>query len=183
MINLLITAHAEGDLAYLPRLFTVLKQVRTDSFCIDTGRAWSAESWECAVTGNRAPYIVFDAMAYHTVFADGLDASTRDLLQAQMLTQLVVEQGQLMTSVQPLTFRRDIHLQHPIFKDHVLYLPLPPKGIIQQITILDETIQQIKTIDIPSSALPDPTIAATVEFVVGEARYYLKKQGKTHESG
>jgi hypothetical protein len=31
--------------------------------------------------------------------------------------------------------------------------------------------------DLPPNTLPDPTIAATVEFVVGEARYFQKKQG------
>lgn len=178
MIDLLITAHAEGDLAYLPRLFSVLKQVRENAFCIDTGRAWSAESWVCAATENRAPYIVLDAMAYHTVFADGLDAPNRDLLQSQMMTRLVFERGQLITGEHTLPFKRDIHLQAPAFKDGILFLPLPPKGIIQQVTVSGETIKQIKTIEVPSSALPDPTIAATVEFVVGEARYYLKKQGK-----
>ncbi len=178
MINLLITAHTEGDLPYLPRLFSVLKQVRENAFCIDTGRAWSAESWVCAATGNRAPYVVFDAMGYHTVFADGLDAPNRDLLQTQMMTQLVFEQGQLVTSAYTLMLKRDLHLQTPVFKDRILFLPLPPKGIIQQVTVSGETIEQIKTIEVPPSVLPDPTIAATVEFVVGEARYYLKKQGK-----
>lgn len=182
MIHLLVTAHIGGDLAYLPPLFAVLAQSRrslnTRPFLIDTGLAWSAESWVCAATGNRAPYIVLDAMAYHVAFADGLDAPKRDALQMQMMTRLVIEQAQITENEQVLKLKRDASLPAPVFQDQVLILNLPPKGIIQHLIVSLEAHQIVHnySIEVPSNTLPDPTIAATVEFVVREARYYIKKR-------
>lgn len=179
-MHLLITANIGGDLAYMPRLFTVMKHLKqslaTKVFLIDAGRACSEESWVCVATENRAPFIVMDGMAYNIAFADGLTPQRRDFLQEQMFTRLIFETGEVTYEDITLTIQRKFDLTEPVLENHLLKLPLPPKGIIQHLEINQNSIHQNELIEVPLTILPDPTITATVEFVMGEARYYLKKQ-------
>lgn len=67
-LTLLYTANLAGRLALLPRLFTLIRQVRAAAngpvALIDLGGSCAPDSWECAATEGRAALVVFDAMGY-----------------------------------------------------------------------------------------------------------------------
>lgn len=178
----LVTAHLGGDLAFMPKMFTVIKRLKqtlnTKVFLVDTGLAWSSESWVSAVTQHRAPYMVLDGMAYHLAFADGLDARSRAILQPHMFVQLIENEGQLTHETFALTVRREAALVEPQWAENGLILPMPPKGQILQVQLDPEKSQvvDVAKIDVPPNTLPDPSITATVNFVVSEAHHYVKKQ-------
>jgi len=67
-LTLLYTANLAGQLALLPRLFTLIRQVRAAAngplALIDLGGSCASDSWECAATEGRAALVVFDTMGY-----------------------------------------------------------------------------------------------------------------------
>ncbi len=67
-LTLLYTANLAGQLALLPRLFTLIRQVRVAAdgpvALIDLGGSCAPDSWECMATEGRAALVVFDAMGY-----------------------------------------------------------------------------------------------------------------------
>lgn len=67
-LAVLYTANLAGRLDLLPRLFTVIRQVKAiaggPTALIDLGNSCSPEAWECAATEGRAVLSVLDAMGY-----------------------------------------------------------------------------------------------------------------------
>lgn len=182
MIYLFVTGHCEGDLGYLPRLHTALQQRITQlgskAYRIDAGRAWSAASWICQATENRAPYIILDAMGFDIAFADGLRADGFEKLEDQLMMRLADpnQLAQLETPIAELLLRVDESSVQAQISDGVLSLPIPAFGQILQLGFVGATIQQQDILTVEPSTLPDATIAGTIEFVMSEARYYQKNQ-------
>lgn len=182
MFQLLITAQHRGDFAYLPRLFSQIKQLKRSLegkvFLIDTGLAWSAESWVCVATENRAPYLVMDAMGYNFAFADGL--VTESLIRLRMMVQVellpVGSMIRLTFEDQLLEIAVNPALEEPTLAGQRLTLNHPARGTIRHMIISQNTLQQDHVITVNRKLPPDPTIAGTVEFVEGEARYYLNNR-------
>lgn len=173
---LLITAHLEGRINDLPRVYTALQRLRRavaeKCLLIDTGLAWSEDAWACQATENRAPYIVLDAMGYHMAFADGLNEESRAKLAAQVQVNLVAGDT---AEIEGIQLARDAQIQAPYLESGRLMLPLPPRYTILAVHYADGEILAVESHNIGADALPDATIAGTVEFVESEARYYAKK--------
>ena len=74
-VTLLATAHLAGELALLPRLFTLITQERRAAagpvILLDLGDTCSAESWVCRATLGRAPFLVLDSMGYDAALIGG----------------------------------------------------------------------------------------------------------------
>ncbi|MFC1959874.1 hypothetical protein ACFLYO_04110 [Chloroflexota bacterium] len=67
-LTLLYTANVLGQLDRLPRLFSLIQQVRTAAdtltLLVDLGNSCHADAAICAATEGRAALLVFDAMGY-----------------------------------------------------------------------------------------------------------------------
>mgnify|MGYP000070612447 CR=1 FL=1 len=84
-LSILYTHNLRGDLAMLPRLYTLLRQLRAQAqrfededdvlvcalqpparrtLLIDLGNSCAANVWHCAATGGRSTLILLDAMGY-----------------------------------------------------------------------------------------------------------------------
>jgi hypothetical protein len=87
-VSLLYTAALEGRLAFLPRLFTRIRQERASAAGItllaDLGRSCAPGAWICGATGGRAMLVAMDAMGY-----DVFHIGPQDMLYTQ---PAVVEQ-------------------------------------------------------------------------------------------
>jgi len=195
-LDVFVTAHIEGDLDLMPRLYTAIRGAKDTvpgaSLLIDTGRAWDAKSWICGATENRAPYFVLDAMGYDAAFADGLVHF--DKLHGELQMQLLVPEAQFAYDVNGVKLSLGVatNTDEAAIQSGQVRLPMPSQGVIlhltldltqdsapQQIiqqTIIQQTIIQQTIIRLTDAHLPDPTIAGAVEFIVSEARYYQKKR-------
>lgn len=179
LLHLLVTANSAGDLDYFPRLYRVLRDLRARLggviWLIDTGGAWSSDVWLCAATENRAAYLILDAMGYTLAFADGLTLANFDKLSGQVLMRL-----QPADQIASMTYAEMLLYLGLGGDTELLNLPQPPKGTIQQLDIdpLSGEVVGQKSHDVPADTLPDATIAATLEFISSEARYYQKQQQK-----
>ena len=187
-MHVLVTANIQGELDMLPRLYTAIRRIK-DSIdgtvlLIDTGRAWSPNSWICRATENRAPYIALDAMGYDAAVADGLSPQEFDKVSAQVQMQLVVPgvQFNFASNAVGLSFVPDESAETVSIQSARVRLPLPSQGAILHLKLENQTIAQQHTISITDTTPPDPTIAGAVEFIVSEARYYQKKRDTPHES-
>lgn len=116
-LSILYTGHLRGDLELLPRLFTFLRQLRTQAqrfedeadvdvcalqppvrrvLLVDTGDSCSAEVWHCLVTGGRSTIMVLDAMGYDAVQVSGaLAPEARAKLADAVQLALVDADGRL----------------------------------------------------------------------------------------
>jgi hypothetical protein len=183
-IDVLVTANIQGNLDSLPRLYTALRRIKDSApgtvLLMDVGRAWSANSWICQMTENRAPYIALDAMGYDAAFVDGLSPTEFDKVNAQVQTQLVVSgvQFNFVLDAVGLSFVPDESASEATMQSARVRLPMPSQGTIHhlRLDVIGQTIAQQHTIPIDATILPDPTIAGAVDFIVSEARYYQKKR-------
>lgn len=179
LLHLLVTANSAGDLDYFPRLYRALRDLRGRLggavWLIDTGGAWSADEWLCVATENRAAYLILDAMGYTLAFADGLTVANFEKLSGQVLMQL-----QPADQIAQMTHAEKVLYLGLGGETELLNLPQPPKGRIQQLDIdpLSGALIGQTAHDMPLETLPDATIAATLEFISSEARYYQKQQQK-----
>jgi hypothetical protein len=98
-VTLLYTANLRGDLAYLPRLATVIQRERRTAegptLLLDLGDTCSPDSWVCRATQGRAPFLVLDAMGYDAALIGGPEqapippASLRRLMDQLVMAVIV----------------------------------------------------------------------------------------------
>jgi hypothetical protein len=185
-LDVFVTANMQGDLDMLPRLYTAIRRARelvpNTALLIDTGRAWSAESWVCTATENRAPYFALDAMGYDAAFADGLSLAEFDKLRGELQMQLLASEAQFDYALNGvnLSFGVATNTDAASMQSGLVRVPMPTRGLILHMTLDAQTITQQTVLRLTDAHLPDPTIAGAVEFIVSEARYYQKK--REHES-
>lgn len=163
---------------------------------LDLGNSCASEVWHCAATGGRSTLMVLDAMGYHAA-AVQLTNEGRERLKANTLTTAVVDEN---------TYWQDDGVLITLDKKggealpyHYLRVVLTPSGKTQ----LGEKLLELEKVnagqigmaridltgkprliaqgifEIPSGTLPDPTIAATVDFVTDEARYFQRTGSST----
>ncbi|HLA45393.1 MAG TPA: hypothetical protein VJZ27_18230 [Aggregatilineales bacterium] len=186
IVEILVSARIQGDLEYMPRLFTAIRELKMTlpykALLIDTGQSASADSPICVMTENRAPYIVMDAMGYHFAFDDSMTLDNRERVQAGVQLRLIDSRETAIV----MLGRYQLHVEcdptktdQPRIENNKLILPLPEKYTILHLTLAVDTMQimQTSTTMVSEDPLPDSTIAGTVEFVIGEARYYQRKRG------
>lgn len=191
-ISFLYTAGLRGDLHLLPRLYTFIKTLRGEFNpvqLLDLGDACTPESWHCAATGGRSMLIALDGMGFTAANASALDAENYTRLLDQVTLALVTEQqpqvrGDCVFALQPtagdghlcviLTPAASTHLA-----DGILYLQNISAGQIGVVRVSIGTTSELLSAeirDLPPGTAPAPTIAGVVDFVIGEARYYQKRQ-------
>jgi hypothetical protein len=178
-------------------MLCMVEPVNYRTLLLDLGQSCAAGVWHCDLTGGRSTLIVLDAMGYHAANVAGfLSADGRANLEGQVSVALV--------DVAHTWQQDDIFVTNgsrrgePPVRPYSLHIALTPAtstrvegntlhlasvnagqvGMAQVGTTGGTmTLLAHEVFDLPANTLPDPTIAATVEFVVGEARYYEKKQG------
>ncbi len=200
LIPVLYTANLRSDLALLPRVATQLKHIRQQYgvnpppiLMLDLGNAWSDEQWVSQITEHRAPYIILDAMGYTAIYADGLDIGgilgLQEVVQAHLMNATMTyhwkkrdmslyigNQGPLPRiswSPQPVSE----HLYEHTSQHLTLYTPLQGIGHLE-IEYPSLNVQTANYVPFDPQARPDPTIVATIDYVIGEARAYFRKQQK-----
>lgn len=194
-LNLLYTANLRGNIALLPRMYTFLRGLQQASgrtLLLDAGNACADEIWHCQLTGGRSMLLVMDAMGYQAVnIGSFLTAASRaKLVQNRMAMALLAagdvweQEGVLVTvEDQAVAQPHQLHIilsgtAQTAMAHHQLQLAAVEEGQVGIVQIgsagdngrLTITAAEVRTM--PASTLPDPTITATVDFVLSEARYY-----------
>lgn len=202
MLSIFYTYGIRGDLDLLPRLYTYIKELRgrgetrvaptDDGFLLlDLGNSCSPDVWHCAVTGGRSTLIVMDAMGYHAARV-ALKAEAREKLRDNLMGLALVDGDHpwqdgdvLVTSdsgrggSQTLPYSLHIVLapaSETRLDGHTLSLRGVKAGQVGMALVNEQSLLSDHAVyDLPLDALPDPTITATVDFVLNEARRLERK--------
>jgi hypothetical protein len=178
-----------GDLAAAGRPY----EIEVNRFLLlDLGNSCSPEVWHCVVTSGRSTLIVMDAMGYHAARVS-LDADSRDKLRDNLLGLTLVDdehpwqdEAIFITSgfgrggSQTVPYALQIVL-FPAAETRLDGLTLSLAGVnagqVGMAMVSDKPTLLTHTIyDMPSDTLPDPTITATIDFVLNEARLLQRKR-------
>jgi hypothetical protein len=189
--TILYTANLRGDIELLPRLYAFLRQLRAEMkplMVVDLGDSCTPDVWHCEVTGGRSMLIALDAMGYTAAYTPTLSSESRAKLE---ITMALVDQEMpylvenILLCSQPITLPgMDVSIvmtpaKHSHMENNTLYLENVEAGQIG-VAIVDLhgtpvlITSEVKML-LPDAA-PDPTIAGVVDFILGEARYYQKRQ-------
>ena len=195
-LNFLYTSHLRGDLEWMPRLYTYLAGLQREyagrTLKLDAGFACDHSAWHCAQTGGRSALLVLDAMGYAAANAhDFLTNEGREKLSANLMKMAALGAGDvwmqdgiaITTSDEPLPGDYDLHIalycgEKTYLDGRTLHLAaVQPRevGVVQLGPSANNgrlRIVEQKVMTMAAYTLPDPTIAATVDFVLSEARYY-----------
>lgn len=203
-LTILYTYGLRGDLDVLPRLYTLIRQLRALNstegvlvcaddpappvgrvLLLDIGESCAADVWHCGVSGGLSMALAFDGMGYHAANVEGLlGAESRE-------------------KVSDATQIKLIDVDHPAEVDHVwltlgdphpelLTILMRPADVAEidgtlltlsavkarqvgEVRLRGRTLLSHRVYDLPALALPDPTITGVVDFVKSEARYRQKR--------
>jgi len=165
-------------------------------FLLDLGHACAPDVWHCTATDGRSTLIALDAMGYHAAnVADALTPESRIRLRDNLLGMALVDtntdwpQDDLI-----FTARRGGSQAFPPFNinltpssatqitSNTLYLADVRAGQVgtAQVSFLTGSPRLIAhaVFDLPANTAPDPTIAATVDFIRSEARFYSRNHSQ-----
>ncbi len=197
-LHILYTAYLRANFDLMPRVFTLIQQVRRRftpeaTLLLDLGNAWSAESWVCQVTNNRAPYLILDAMGYNVVRADGLSAEGIMGLQEATQVRLIGEQGYERWAKGEMVVNIGSNIKVPgidwaatatmgsetemavVASGRLILTPLAATLGYVVVHWPDLTIIEGRRFAFNFKGRPDPTIISAIEFVEREAQYYAQK--------
>lgn len=198
-LTLLYTANLGGNLAHLPRLYTVirrLKRVASPAVLVDLGGACGRGVWHCEATGGRSMYIALDGMGYTAVNASELARPEREQLYQQSALALVTDtqthvidqwlfalsptvgDGHLCVILKPAPYTR--------LDDRTLTLAALSSGQVgmAQIAASDNryTLLNTKVSEVPPDTPSDATIAGLVDFIEAEARHRQRRNTPPDDS-
>lgn len=205
-LELLYTHRIRGDLSLLPRLYTFMTRLKaarnprpTHSLLVDLGESCVDAVWPCTVTGGRSTLMVFDAMGYSAANVTNIIAAEgREKLKENNIGVALIDDDHRHTDsksgVQFVTLHieSDAPLQIVLNPSNTLkidgktlYLPAIETNQVGSVYVtigakaelIDHVIHTL-----PANTLPNPTIAAAVEFVESEARYYESQQQSKENS-
>ena len=159
---------------------------------VDLGESCAPDVWHCAATGGRSTLTVLDAMGYDAANVAGtLAPDDRARLEATVNFKLVdvahrYEKDGVRIGVEPfagLSSGVEIVLktgQSARIEGRALY-PAAVRAVavgVIQVSFVDGKpyLASASIFPLPPGTPPDPTIAATVDFVLGEARLFEKKR-------
>ena len=171
-------------------MLCMVEPVQTRWLLLDLGKACDPAVWHCAATGGRSMLIALDAMGYHAANVEGmLSLESRERLSGNLMSMALVDaergwQGGDVTveiSRGGLQTRPYSHIElSPSVTTHVdghrLYLAEVQAGQVGQAVVsfaagkphlISATIHEVS-----STTAPDPTISGTVDFILGEARFF-----------
>ncbi len=162
---------------------------------LDLGDSCAPDVWHCAETAGRSTLLVLDAMGYHAVNVSGiLTPESRTKLDANFLKVALVDEshpwhdkGILITANLCDNRSHDLRIilsphETTRIDGHTLYLATINTGQVGMIQVGSRigngtlAIQAHEIFMMSSNTLPDPTIAATVDYVLSEARYHQKRK-------
>ncbi len=195
-LTVLYTHNLRGDLDLLPRLYTWLQRLRRAApgpcVLLDLGASCVPQVWPCDVTGGRSTLFVLDAMNYQAArVSDVLDPDSVGSLAAQTMMALVdTGRPHLENDLLYVASEDDLGSATDAYEWAVLLNPaartecagrqlrLSPlqAGEVGRVELaaaggLHFTIERL-----PPHTPADPTIAGTVDFVRGEARYFERRR-------
>lgn len=197
-LNLLYSCDLRGDLALLPRLYSLIARLKsgTDAptLLLDLGNACSDAAWHCRETGGRSMLIALDAMGCDAANAAGMAAEERELLRGQVTVALIDEKTQWRRDIGgkriglALSPRADADLTICLARSSRTEL----NGSILRLRRVKGAELGQAVIDISASPrivsstthavtrdLPqNPSIAAAVSFIESEARLFQRKRGE-----
>jgi hypothetical protein len=195
-LNFLYTSHLRGNLDLMPRLYTYLttlqRQYAGRTLKLDAGFACDASAWHCQQTGGRSTLLVLDAMGYTAANThDFLTDEGRERLSANLMSMAALGAGDvwiqdgiaITTSDEAPPGDYELHIalyagERTYLDGRTLHLAaVQPRQVgVVQIGPAENngrlSIHEHKVMTMAAYTLPDPTIAATVDFVLSEARYY-----------
>lgn len=198
-LTLLYTSHLGGDIRLLPRLYTFIQRLRPRRrqgvLLFDLGHACADEVWHCRLTQGRSMLIALDGMGFHAANAAGTLHADGRQVEAQMTMGLVDECRDWFYHIPPVSDRSITATVGPTdsaarlqiclsaadetrIQGNVLYLGDVGGGQVGLVGLDLHSAPRITASgvhDMPSGTLPNPSLAATVEFVESEARYLQKK--------
>ena len=208
-LTLLYTANLCGELAILPRLFSLIRReqqaAQTPALLIDLGDSCVVESWVCEATQGRAPFLVLDSMGYDGAVIGGpervpIPPSSLRRLAGDVTLRFVIwnrtatlsRRGASVTVVAGSAPTPD---DTGFVRIDRAAATLPdigarpvlgdvPQGHLARVDIALPAwiVRATRLIELTPDVPADPTIAAVVELVESEARSYAQQQGGNHAS-
>ena len=178
-LTLLYTHQLRGDLTLLPRLYTHIRRLHESIdgriLLLDLGDSCAPEVWHCAVTGGRSTLIGLDALGYHAANINGVLNPINRAKLAEQVALTLHDGGEYHDAAAGVTLRLTPQAQTQ-WVDGVLHLAAVAQGAIGQVKIVSPDVLDVQVHPLPADALPDPTIAGVVDFILSEARYAQKKR-------
>lgn len=160
---------------------------------LDLGGSCAPDVWHCAATGGRSTLMVLDAMGYNAVNVTGLlTDEARERLAANIVTTALVDDNQMWQDGDVIVTNRRGGFETLPHRLHIIATPAAKTALDGKTLALANVVAgQIGVahvslagtprllgqaiFDLPYSQLPDPTITAAVDFVIGEARHYQSR--------
>lgn len=199
-MNFIYSSHLHGNLELMPRLFTYLTGLQRGyagrTLRLDAGFACDDSAWHCVQTGGRSALLVLDAMGYTAANThDFLTNEGRQKLAANLMKMAALGAGDvwmqdgiaITTSNEAPPGDYDLHValycgEKTYLDGRTLHLAAVRAGQVGVVQLGSSqgngrlSIHHHEVVTMPASTLPDPTIAATVDFVLSEARYYGRER-------
>jgi hypothetical protein len=162
---------------------------------LDLGASCAPDVWHCTETEGRSTLLVLDAMGYHAANISGiLTPESRIKLDSNFLKIALVDEshpwqdkGVFITTNLGDNRSHDLRIilspQKTTRTDgHTLQLSAVNAAQVGMLQVGSRdgngtlAIHAHEIFTMSSNTLPDPTIAATVDYVLSEARYHQKRK-------
>ncbi len=161
---------------------------------LDLGESCAAEVWHCEVSGGRSTLVVLDGMGYDVTrvedaaakrakLGDSVRIALVDGENPHFIEDVVITAGNELGGFQSRPYGLQIILapaDETRLDGSVLRLAAIRGGQVgaaQLTQIVGRwSLATHEIHDLPRRVLPDPTIAASVEFVISEARYAQQRR-------
>lgn len=170
-------------------------EVTGRALLVDLGASCAADVWHCQVTGGRSMPIALDGLGYHAVnvrdyFADGGRERVGDNVRIALVDDAhPAEVDGVLIRTTPAEANAPTQLQIELtpadqtsVTANILRLKTVEGGQVGAAKLRYAgghwSLMHSETHALPNRTLPDPTIAAIVDFVISEARYAQKKQNQ-----
>lgn len=164
-------------------------------YLLDLGNACAPDVWHCSATDGRSTLIALDAMGYHAAnITNALTPESRSRLRDNLLGMALVDAESDWTHENvTFTARREGSQTLPFsinltpaaathITDNTLHLVNVLAGQVGTAQVSFLTGSAVLTahsiFDVPPSTASDPTIAATVDFIRSEARFYSRNHSQ-----
>ena len=197
-LRILYTYNIRGNLAWLPRLYTVLAAHSHDDIIdrtvkVDLGEACAGHVWHCAETDGRSALLALDAMGFAAARVS-LSPASRERLVGNALAIAPVDEahphqdGALRYTAAltppPPECRLQIALvpaEETRLDEGALSLATvaPPNFGVVDVFIPQMGVPIIRTaqqVAVAADTPPNPSIVAAVDFIEAEARYYASQK-------
>ncbi|MEQ8675500.1 MAG: hypothetical protein RLP44_32705 [Aggregatilineales bacterium] len=179
-LTILYTQNLRGDLDRLPRIYNVLRSLKGEgrTLLVDLGGSCDPAVWHCEVTEGRSVLIALDGMGFHAANISGvLSDESREKLTEQVSLALLAENTPFVDDSSGITINLSAQ-QKTTFVDGILNLQTIESAQIGEVILSGDplSLHSATVHDVPSTTPKDPTIAGVVDFILGEARFFQKRQ-------